>query len=336
MMQRFGVCVVGLGWMGRVHAEAFASVREKVALFVCSRDKGRGQEFATRYGAEGWFTDYDEVLRDERIQVIDLCLPHDLHFPRALEAFEAGKHVLVEKPMARNLREAREMVQTARAKGKRLAVAENIRVYPQCIEAQRLLSDGALGEPFFLQVNHFAYYTPKGWRQSLERAGGGALIDTGHHYVDLAVMLGGRVKKVIASISRKTITEIEGEDTAVIHLWYERGVIGQVTVSFGMPGVPSAPLFLVCGTEGSLVYERKGKGLVWYRKRGEPKVLLPADLPESQWEETIRRGVRAFVDGFLRGKEAPLGAEGAFHDMAIITASYESARKGMPVSVPYL
>jgi predicted dehydrogenase len=335
MATRLGICVVGLGWMGRVHCEALASLRERVDLFVCSRDAEKAREFADRFGAVACFTDYERVLNDERVQVVDICLPHDLHLPYALKAFEAGKHVLTEKPMALNFAEARQMVDAARQHGKLLAVAENMRTYAHCVRAQQLISEGAIGEPFFVQVNHFAYYVPQGWRQPLASSGGGSLIDVGHHYVDLAVMLGGRVKTVFASIHRKTVTEIEGEDTAILHLIYESGATGHLVTSFGMPGTPVAPLFVVTGTEGSVYYEMTGRGLVRHRKGGEPQVVLPPPTMSGRdwWEETIREGVRAFVQGALQGREEPLSADGGLHDMAIIDAGYRSAKTGQPIAV---
>lgn len=333
MAEGIGICVVGLGWMGRVHSEAIASLGEEAALFVCSRDANKAQDFAQRYGAIAWFTDYDLLLTDDRIQVVDICLPHHLHLPYALKAFEAGKSVLVEKPMALNLDEAQRMAQAARQHRKLLAVAENMRTYPHCAEGQRLINEGAIGEPFFVQINHFAHYVPRGWRQLLATAGGGSLIDVGHHYVDLAVMLGGRVKTVYAHTHRKTVTEIEGEDTALLHLTYESGATGHLVTSFGMPGAPVEPMFVVAGTEGSLYYEHKGRGLILHRKGKEPQILLPAGVPESDWEETIRLGVRAFVKGFREGKEEPLSSDGGLHDMAIIDAGYRSAKTGQPITM---
>lgn len=334
MTKRVGVCVVGLGWMGRVHSEALASIPEEATLFVCSRSEEKSREFAQRYGAAGWFTDYEQVLKDERVHAVDLCLPHHLHGPYARQAFAAGKHVLVEKPMASTWEEAVGMVEEARRQGRLLAVAENMRTYPQCAEAQRRIQEGALGEVFFLQVNHFAFYTPQTeWRWALETAGGGALIDVGHHYVDLAVMLGGRVRRVFAHTHRKTNLRVEGEDTAILHLEHEEGATGHLVTSFGMPGSPLAPMFVVCGTEGSLAFEHRGRGLVLHRRGKEPEVLLPAQFPESHWEETIRRGVRAFVKGIGEGREEPLSAAGGLHDMAVIFAAYRSAQTGQPVAI---
>ncbi|MCX7969203.1 MAG: Gfo/Idh/MocA family oxidoreductase [Armatimonadetes bacterium] len=334
-MQRVGVCVVGLGWMGRVHCEALATMKDKVALFVASRDPEKAKGFAEKFDAEGWFGDYEKPFEDERVHVIDICLPHDLHLPVALKAFEAGKHVLTEKPMALNFDEAKRMVRAAREHGKLLAVAENMRTYDHCVRARELILDGAIGEPFFVQINHFAYYVPGGWRQPMGSAGGGSLIDVGHHYVDLAVMLGGWVDTVFASTHRKTVTEIDGEDTAILHLVYENGTTGHLVTSFGMPGFPVAPLFIVAGNEGCIYYEHQGRGLILHRKESEPQLVLP--LPEmgrgDWWEETIRKGVHAFVNGFFEGKEEPLSSESGLHDMAIIEAAYKSAQTQTPVKV---
>ncbi|MGQ9462262.1 MAG: Gfo/Idh/MocA family protein [Candidatus Fervidibacter sp.] len=335
MAERIKVCVLGLGWMGRVHCEAFASMKDKVSLFVASRDPNKAKEFSERFGAEGWFGSYDEPLRGEWIDVVDICLPHDLHLPFAVKALEAGKHVLTEKPMALNYSEAKVMVQKAREHGKFLAVAENMRTYAHCVKARQLVNDGAIGEPFFVQVNHFACYVPAGWRQPLASSGGGSLIDAGHHYVDLSVMLGGKVKTVFANTHRKTVVEIDGEDTAVIHLIYESGATGHLVTSFGMPGFPPSPLFIVAGNEGCVYYEPNGRGLVLHRKSSEPQVILPPPSISQRdwWEETIREGVRAFVNGFTVGKEEPLSAEEGLHDIAIVSAAYRSEQIGSPVEV---
>lgn len=332
-MKKLGVCVMGLGWMGRVHCEALTKMSDKVALFVASRDLTKAKEFSEKFNAEDSFGDYEKPFADERIHVIDICLPHNLHFPIAIKAFESGKHVLTEKPMALNLDEAKKMFKAARKRRKLLAIAENMRTYEHCVRARQLISEGAIGEPFFVQINHFAFYVPRGWRQQNSYTGGGSLIDVGHHYVDLAVMLGGKVKSLFANAHRKTVKEIDGEDTAILHLVYESGATGHLVTSFGMPSSPNTALFIVTGNEGSIYYEHQGRGLILHRKGSEPQVILPKVNGRDWWEETIRKGVKAFVVGFFEGKEKPLSSEEGLHDMAIIEAAYKSVKSQKVVKV---
>ncbi len=128
-------------------------MKDKVALFVASRDLAKAKDFAERFGAEDWFGDYEKPFGDERVQAIDICLPRDLHLPTALKAFEAGKHVLTEKPMALNFDEAKQMVQAARKYGKLLAVAENMQTYDHCTLARQLILDGAKGSRLLTPMN---------------------------------------------------------------------------------------------------------------------------------------------------------------------------------------
>src|SRR5882724_12265502 len=151
--------VLGCGWIARRHAAA-----------------------AREFGGVGAYGDYAEALRDPRARAAVVCTPHDRHLDDVLGALAAGRHVLVEKPLARTLDEADRMIDAAARAGRVLMTAENFRFMPAFRWVRRALDAGALGDPREVHLVSRGWRRHAGWRLT-PGAGGGALIDSGIHYV---------------------------------------------------------------------------------------------------------------------------------------------------------
>ena len=195
--------------MGEIHGEAYAEMREEAHISFVSRDGSRAREYAARFGG-GTLDSYAEAIRSPDIDLIDNCLPDELHVTVTEAAFAAGKHVFVEKPMAMSLAGADRMLRASRRAGKHLIVAKNFRFMPHLERAKEFLAEGALGEPFLIEVNHFESLRPSGWRTASQGTAGGTLIDVGHHFVDMAVQLGGPIDWVFAQFAQKTLPDFTG------------------------------------------------------------------------------------------------------------------------------
>ena len=184
MLEKIGVCVVGLG-VGSAHAANLHALKDSVNLYLCDVNPDRLKASTQNYGAEG-FLDYKEALKRPDIHVMDICLPHHLHCPIAVESAQAGKHVIVEKPMARTLDEADAMLNAASKASVMVMVAEHHRYISSVIKAKELIDNGVLGDVLLIECK-LLYGDQNGWplandwRRKNENRGGGVVLSTQLH-----------------------------------------------------------------------------------------------------------------------------------------------------------
>lgn len=224
--------VVGTG-IGALHIAGIASMPEVARLAaICSLELDTARALGERYGA-GYVTDrYEDLLSDPDIDVIDLCTPPKEHLPMAVAAACARKHILVEKPLARNLDEADAILRTARTAGVKLMTSHNQRYFGHHAKAKALLDAGVIGQPFLVVATVHVHGHIQGFRRFLDPAGGGTLIDSGVHRFDLLRWLMGDVELVFAQTGRFMQMQMEGEDCAVVTLRFKSGALGAFSCSW--------------------------------------------------------------------------------------------------------
>ncbi|MBN1401261.1 MAG: Gfo/Idh/MocA family oxidoreductase, partial [Anaerolineae bacterium] len=187
------VGVVGLG-MGRHHARAYAECDRAELAALCDLDVGLLGEYGRLYPGAQTFTQYEEMFATAELDAVSVALPNYLHAPVAIAALNAGLHVLTEKPMAINAREAEEMLQAARQGDRKLMVHFNYRFSAPSQFLKRYVDEGNLGRIYYAHTRWLrARGIPKlgGWFGQKDKSGGGPLIDLGVHRLDLAMWLMG-------------------------------------------------------------------------------------------------------------------------------------------------
>jgi predicted dehydrogenase/flavin reductase (DIM6/NTAB) family NADH-FMN oxidoreductase RutF len=210
--KQIGVCVVGTGW-GLFHCQLIRQVCPTARLFVCGRNAEKTTRVARSIGAEDLFIGMEAAIADPRVHALTLALPHDLHRWAVEMAAAAGKHALVEKPIATTLADADAMIEAARRAGTILMVAEDMHFRPAIREAVHHIARGDIGEPLYLLAHAGGIRRPSGWAAEKNRMGGGVLMDIGVHYVHALRMLMGEPKRVVASRAMQINTKISGEDS---------------------------------------------------------------------------------------------------------------------------
>ena len=214
-----GVGVLGYSFMGKAHSNALKTLPYMIypppaipeLVAICGRDAGAVAEAARRYGYARHYTDWRDLIDDERVQLFDNGGPNDVHAEPCIAAAAAGKHVICEKPLARNAEEAATMLAAVRNAGVKHMVAFNYRFVPAIRQARQLIESGALGRIYHYRAVYLQewilphYGTPRIWRLDKEHAGSGALGDLGAHIIDLAHYLVGD----IASVGAATRTFID-------------------------------------------------------------------------------------------------------------------------------
>lgn len=315
--------VLGCGWIARRHAAAARRLR--LPLIFASRDVARAQAYAREFGALGAYGDYAQALRDPRARAALICTPHDRHLNDALAALAAGRHVLVEKPLARTLEEADRMIEAAARAGRVLMTAENFRFMPAFRWVRGALDAGLLGAPRELHLVARGWRRHAGWRLT-PGAGGGALIDGGIHYVHALRWWGGEVRRVYALRPRQTISDMAGEDAVDLLAECETGVIGFLANSLAAPGRSRFQWSSVTGTRATCFVDNRGR---WALVRGSDGLRLRLFARDTRGHETM---LRAFGEAMTTGRVSEMdGAEGR-RDLAVVLAAYRSLAEGGPVT----
>jgi UDP-N-acetyl-2-amino-2-deoxyglucuronate dehydrogenase len=322
-MHRSALVMLGCGWIARRHATAARRLR--MPIIFASRDAGRAAAYAREFGGVGAYGDYGEALRDPRARGAVVCTPHDRHLADALAAFAAGRHVLMEKPIAPTLEEADRMIDAAARAGCVLMTAENFHFMPVFRWVRAALSAGTLGALREIHLVGRGWRRHAGWRL-LPEAGGGALIDGGIHYVHLLNDWAGPVRRVFALRPPQTITEMAGEDAVDVLAECHAGVIGFLANSLGAPGVPRFQWSTVTGTRATCFADNRGRvALV----RGEGRVRARLFVRDTRGHETM---LKAFDHAMTTGRAAEMDGAAGRRDLAVVVAAYRSITERVPVT----
>jgi myo-inositol 2-dehydrogenase/D-chiro-inositol 1-dehydrogenase len=272
--RKLNIGVVGYGFMGRTHSNAFRKVGnffdlpyEPVLKTICARNSDRANAFATKWGYQSAVTDWRALVDSKDIDLIDIASPNDTHAEIAIAAAKAGKMVLCEKPLGRNAREAEAMVHAVEAAGVPNMVWYNYRRVPAVTLAKQLIDEGRLGKIFHYRAKFLQDWTissdlPQGgeglWRLDVNVAGSGVTGDLLAHTIDTAMWLNGPIEEVSAA----TETFIKSR---------KHNLTGQVEPV----GIDDASIFLARFRNGSLAtfeatrYARGHKALYTFEINGE-------------------------------------------------------------------
>jgi predicted dehydrogenase len=338
--ERLRVGVVGGGWPGRRHAEAFiASGAGLVTAVADLAPASRAALAELSPGAHG-FASAEELLAQGDVEAVVVALPTYLHRPVVIAALEAGKHVLCEKPPALDAREVVAMIDAARRAGRVLAFGLQRRALPSVTAARALIERGELGTLYHGRaVWTRAWGAPAGaggWHRDLARAGGGPLIDLGVHVLDLAWWLMGRppVRSVAGITHNRSFDPRQVEDAAFGLVRLADGGAIQLETSWISHRAGDEVSIEIAGTRASLIVDQSSLTLI--RADAEGSQLVKPAIPVG-WPESL---LRPFVDqaanfaAAIRGEAAPLTPpDDALVIMRLIDGLYRSAREGREIPI---
>ena len=323
----FGLCVVGCGSFAATFAETVSGLRGEIDLYFASRDAGRAREFAEAFNGVDAFGNYEAGASDPRVDALYICTPHHLHLEHVALAAAWGKHVLVEKPIAGTLADAREIVRIAEAAGVTLMVAENYRFLSSVRKAKELVEQGRVGQVRLIQLQEQYPFEPSGWRNNAVLNGGGVLIDGGIHKASVLAYLAGRPSQVYSQGVPPGLEGLDAEDGVVLMTRSKDGVTGIINHSWSIAPTTPRPWVSVLGTESSLYFEM---GRPWLRVMdgGREEVL---ELPDEV--RGLAPMVREFRASIMEGREPAMTGEEAIADLTLVLRAYESVESGLPVSL---
>ncbi|MDR3302083.1 MAG: Gfo/Idh/MocA family oxidoreductase [Spirochaetaceae bacterium] len=240
--KKLRVALLGYGKVADLHAQALVGTKDADLATVCGRNRARRDAFAAKWGISSRETVEEAVLKD-KIDAVIVSVPHPQHKASALEALEAGCHVLVEKPMALNTPECDAMIAGARKAGKVLSVMSQRRFFPACARMKEAILAGKIGKPSIAQLTILgwrdeAYYASDSWRGKWSSEGGGILINQAPHQIDLMLWFMGPFAELRGFWGNVNHPYIEVEDTAVAAVKFANGGFGSVLASNSQkPGI---------------------------------------------------------------------------------------------------
>ncbi len=350
--RQIGLCVVGTSW-GSFHCRLVRRANPAARLFVCGQDPVRTARLAKAVKAEGWFLGLEKAVQDTRVQALTLALPHHLHRQAAEMAAAAGKHALVEKPLATTLLDADAIIAAARRAGTILMVAEDMHFRPAVREAVSRIERGDLGEPLYLLAHAGGVRRPRGWAADRDRMGGGVLMDIGVHYVRGLRLLMGEPDSVLATRSMQIDTKIGGEDSVQLLFSSSAGWQAHLLCSWAT-NRGHAPDLVVLGDRGTFHLWPGARYLDYYpvsppllprlvslvRPHRLRDWLLRPSLERVRVRLPDRDGtgyvaeVREFFAAIAHDRPPASRPRDARRDLEIVLRSYEALDRGERLAVP--
>ena len=343
--RKLGYAVLGLG-IGMAHADAaYASDRADLVA-VCDLNEKKLAKAAKKYAGVTTYTDFEELLKDDRVECISICLPSAMHADFAVRAMEAGKHVLVEKPLditpdrARLIEEAR--VRTGMTCGVVHQNRFNVDMYPirEAVENGRMgkLILGTFGVKWYRDQ---AYYDNGGWRGTWEMDGGGSLMNQSVHTVDLMQWLMGEVESVTSHMGIYN-HDIQTEDTTASLIKFKSGAVATfVSTTCAYPGISTE--IMLYGTGGTVeadadclktwkikdaTDEDAEEAEMLARYGGGNLTAIPEDAARKFGHDHV---VEDMIAAVLDGRDPQVMPADALKAVEIVCAVYESARTGKTV-----
>ena len=332
MGQVYGVGLIGAGNVASHHVSAWRQTNGAEPLAVCRRDEAKARQFAEKYDLD-WTTDYHDLLQRRDIEVIDILLPSGRHAEVGIKAANAGKHVIVEKPIDVSLQKADDLIAACRDNNVTLGVVSQFRFMDGSLKMYEALAQDKLGrlvqgDAYIKWFRPQSYYDSGAWRGTWALDGGGPFINQGIHMIDLLLSVMGPVKSVYAK-TKNLVHDIEVEDIGVAMLEFQSGAFGVIEASTAIwPGLPAR--LDVHGTKGSLSIE--GDQLTFYHVQGE-KALTFADVDAGGASDPMDIDVTPFVrqfhdiiDAIRSGRRPTVSGEEARKPLQLILAIYESSK----------
>ena len=338
------VGIIGIGNMGSAHLRMITggNIPDMTVTAVCDIDTKKLNAARNTYPALRVFEDYTDLLKNSDTDAVIIAVPHPLHAKIAIEAFEYGKHVLVEKPMDITVSAAEKLCAAARKSGKVFAVMFNQRTNGLFREARRIVNSGELGElkrSVWIITNWYrtqSYYDSGSWRATWRGEGGGVLLNQAPHNLDIWQWICGKPSAVTAFCNVGKFHNIEVEDEATIYTEYENGATGVFITSTG--DCPGTNRLEITGTRGKIVLEN-GLLKLWKLKEDERDICKNSVegfvTPETEYSEfTAEREeahagiLKNFAGAILYGEELLSPGYDGINELTISNAAYLSEWTG--------
>ncbi|UAT30490.1 Gfo/Idh/MocA family oxidoreductase [Bacillus badius] len=330
--------IVGCGFIAKKHARAIEDIQGAQLVAVCDKEPKAMEYYTEVYGAAP-FVELSEMLEREEIDIVCICTPSGLHAPLAEEAAKAGKHIILEKPMAMNLKETDQIIYACKEHNVKLAVVHPNRFRPAVQELRRILDQGLLGKISHVNATvnwnrNQEYYDQAPWRGT-KQYDGGVLMNQAIHTLDLLLWFMGQPEQIF-SMEATRLREIEAEDVSTGLIRFESGAIGVVETSTTVYQSNFEESITIFGEKGTV--KIGGPNALYF------ECLTVEGMSEKETEEILDKvkadpwgkpGHQCIMENMMKAikedLEPAVSGEDGRAALGLVLAFYESAARNEPI-----
>lgn len=316
-------------------------------VHVMDVNKDAAERVRKKYNVARASTSEADLLNDPEVEAVYIASPVTYHYNQVIKAAAAGKHILVEKPVALTSAQSAELIDVCNRAGVKSASGFMMRYHAYHQKMKELISEGKLGDIVSARAQLTCWYPdmPGNWRQQKSTSGGGALMDMGVHCIDLLeYIIGSRAVRTSAFTATKTFN-YEVEDSALIMFELNSGAFCHVDANFNIPDAAAKCRLEIYGTKGSMLAE----GTIGQVEGGKLDVMLSNDnlgydakqdrndvepyKVDVEFGNMYAKEIESFGDSILCGKKIEVPLEDALHIQKVVEAAYQSELSGMHVLI---
>ncbi len=340
--------VIGCGGIAsrRTIPEGLTKAKNARLISVMDIDKDKAKEVGERFGLE-YSTDIEDILNDSRIQAVYIATPVYLHKEQVIKSAISGKHILCEKPLALNSKDAEIAIDICKKNNVKLGVGYMMRFHSLHKKAREMIKNGELGEIVFARAQLSCWYPPiqGAWRQDPTLGGGGSLIDMGSHCLDLLEYILDTEIETVSCFADNVIHNYKSEDSSVVMVRFKNKAHGVIDSYFNIPDNSSKNRLEIYGTKGSLLAE----GTIGQSSYGEMVAFLEKDSKgydasqiremevgmkiEAPFVNIYQAEIEAFSSAIEEDKDPPVSGEIGLWSLRVIEACYESSKNKVQITL---
>ena len=328
-MEKLKLAVIGAGWISQiVHLPILKKMHDVEVVALCDRDKAKAKNVGTRFAIPRWYSNYEEMLKVEDVSAVIVCSSTDAHCEHAIATMETGKHVFVEKPLARKYSEAEAIVEASVKYKRKLMVGMNNRFRPDTMVLKGMLEAGELGKVFYVKAGWLKRVSSDSpWMMKKEKSGGGVFLDLGIVMLDLTMWMTGYlgVKRLSASMYKNTTKSVE--DSCIAWCSMKNNATVSIEVSWSFYTEQDYFYCDLIGTNGSA---RINPLRISRMIDGHVVDLTPMkhETPQHLYQKSYENELKHFF-GSVRGLHPIISTgEEALQRMEVVEAIYRSAQMG--------
>lgn len=333
-MEKTRVAVIGLGSVAQlVHLPNLLKIKNAEITGVAEVNRNRLYSVAEKFNIKKCYADYNELLKSNDADAVIISTPTHLHKRIAIDCLNAGKDVLVEKPLARNSSEGREIIDCAKKNNRKLMVGMNLRYRPDSMLIRSLIDAGEIGDPFYIKCGWIRKQSSsEKWFSKREEAGGGVILDLGINLIDLALWLADYPKAVSISTKNYHHHSRNLEDTSVSFLRCENSVLINIEASWTLAEEKDTFYANIYGTKGSVA----ANPFKLIKVLEEEQIDLGStflETPTEAFKKSYLNELKSFI-GAIRGLNPVFSSgEEALHLLKIAEAMYKSAEEEIEIKI---
>lgn len=346
-MQKIKVAILGAGFISDIHLECYHRfIPEAEVVAVYTRDIEKAKSFAVKHHIPGHYDSMDDIINKSGCDVVDICLPNFLHEQAVLKAAYAGKHIIIEKPLAVTLEEADNMIAACKTAAVKLMYAEELCFAPKYERVRQIIKEGAIGDIYMLKQSEKHSGPHSDWFYDSSLSGGGVLMDMGCHAIAWFRWMLNNAKVISVYATMATVLHkhrTTAEDNSVVLIEFENGVVAVAENSWakhggmddksevhGTAGVVYADLFM---GNAAIAYSKNGYG--YAMEKADTTVGWSFPVFEEAFNQGYPHELKHFIECVQYNKEPLVTGEDGRAVLEIIYAAYASAGQGKKIKLPF-